>query len=294
MKISVLKSSFLVFIILVLFSFFINAQERPKRDYAAEQSAQLEPDSKILFKTVDGKELYLHFFEPKRYKNTDKRSCFIAIHGGAWAGGEPRRFYSIINEFVKKGMVGISIQYRLIKKGERTVVFDCVKDGRTALRYIRQHAEELGINPQKIIASGGSAGAHIAAGTALFNEINESTDNLSISPVPNALVLFYPVIDTSPEGYGNKVIGEHWQKISPLHQVRSGLPPTIIFHGTGDSVTPYQGAKVFCDTMLNAGNRCELYSNQGGIHGYMMFEKNFYKEAIKKTSVFLKSLKFEN
>ncbi|WP_298351089.1 alpha/beta hydrolase [Runella sp.] len=290
MKNSVFKCSFLVFILLVFFSYFINAQERPIRDYAAEESAKLEPDRKILYKTVDEKELYLHFFEPEGYKNTDKRSCFIAIHGGAWTGGEPSRFYSIINEFVKKGMVGISIQYRLIKKGESTVVFYCVKNGRTGLRYIRQHADELGINPQKIIVSGGSAGSHIAAGTALFNESN---DNLSISPVPNALVLYYPVIDTSPEGYGNKVIGEHWQKISPLHQVRAGLPPTIIFHGTGDTVTPYQGAKAFCDTMLNTGNRCELYSNEGRIHGYMMFEKKFYQEAMMKTSVFLKSLNFE-
>jgi acetyl esterase/lipase len=81
-------------------------------------------------------------------------------------------------------------------------------------------------------------------------------------------------------------------EISPLHQVRSGLPPTIVFHGTGDTVTPYQGAKAFYQAMIKAGNHCELHSNKGGIHGYMMFEKKYYKEAMSETSTFLKSLNF--
>ena len=282
-------------VVLVLVGILINflgIGQIQGKDYAAMQSARLEPTCKIIYKHVDDKDLYLHVFEPRGYKPTDKRPCFLAIHGGAWGGGEPRRFYSIVNEFVKKGMVGISLQYRLMKNGETTTVFDCVKDGRSAVRYIRQHAAELGIDPQKIIVSGGSAGAHVASGTAMFSGTDDATDDASISCMPDALVLYYPVIDTSPEGYGNKTIGPRWRELSPLHQVRAGLPPTIIFHGTGDTVTPYQGAKAFQEAMQKAGNRCELVSNEGGIHGYMMFEKKFYQEAMKKTALFLKSLKY--
>lgn len=226
--------------LLIIVASNIFGQNPPKKDCAAKLSVRLEPTRKISYKKVGDKELYLHLFEPKGYSPTDKRSCFMAIHGGAWAGGEPRRFYSIVNEFVNKGMVGISIQYRLIKSGTTTTVFDCVKDGRSAVRFVRQHAAELGIDPQRIVVSGGSAGSHVAAGTAMFDHIDETTDDTHVSSMPNALVLYYPVIDTSTEGYGNKTIGSRWQELSPLHQIKSGLPPTIVFHGTGDTVTPYK------------------------------------------------------
>jgi acetyl esterase/lipase len=107
-------------------------------------------------------------------------------------------------------------------------------------------------------------------------------------------VLYYPVIDTSPEGYGSQAIGERWPELSPLHHVQAGLPPTIVFHGTGDTVTPYVGAKSFCKAMHDSGNYCKLYTNKGGIHGYMMFDEKFYKHAIKKTTSFLKRCGFVN
>jgi acetyl esterase/lipase len=135
-------------------------------------------------------------------------------------------------------MVGISVEYRLYKAGTNVSVFECVKDVRSALRYVRAHSTELGIDPQKIVVSGASAGGHLAVATALF-AFDEAGEDTSISCAPNALVLLSPVIDTSKEGYGNSKIGERWQELSPTHQVRSGMPPTIIFHGTGDATTPY-------------------------------------------------------
>src|SRR5439155_382516 len=126
-------------------------------------------------------------------------------------------------------------------------VFDCVKDARSAVRYVRAHAGELGIDPQNIIVSGGSAGGHLAVATAIFSGVDEVGEDTSVSPVPNALVLLFPVIDTSKEGYGNAKIGERWKELSPAHNVRSGLPPTIIFHGTGDTTCPFKGAQMFHD-----------------------------------------------
>jgi acetyl esterase len=82
------------------------------------------------------------------------------------------------------------------------------------------------------------------------------------------LILLNPVIDTSKKGYGNGRIGPDWEKISPVHQVRRGAPPTIVFHGTADRTTPYRGAKLFDEAMRAAGNICELYSHEGGDHGY--------------------------
>ena len=136
-------------------------------------------------------------------------------------------------------------------------VFDCVKDGRSAIRYLRQHAGELGIDPEKIVVSGGSAGGHVAAGTALFDGIDEDGEDAKVSCVPNALVLYFPVIDTSKEGYGNARCGDRWQELSPLHRVKAGLPPTLVLHGTADTTTPFKGAKAFDEAMRKAGNQLE-------------------------------------
>jgi len=187
-------------------------------------------------------------------------------------------------------MVGISVEYRLVQKGSGSTVFDCVKDSRSAMRYVRAHAAELGVDPQKIVANGGSAGGHLAAGTALFDGVDEAGEDTKVSCVPVALVLFFPVIDTSKEGYGAGKIGERWREISPLHRVKPGAPPTIIFHGTGDTVTPFKGAQEFQEAMRKAGNRCELVVNEGGVHGYLMRDRAIYEDTLRKTEAFLKSL----
>jgi acetyl esterase/lipase len=256
-----------------------------------EMAAKLEPTRVVVYKKVGERELRLNIFEPADHKASDRRPCFLTIHGGGWTGLSPRRQYPFAAHFAKCGMVAISVEYRLVQKGSGSTVFDCVKDARSAVRYVRAHAVPLGIDPQKIIVNGGSAGGHLAAGTALFDGVDENGEDTSVSCMPNALVLYFPVIDTSKEGYGNAKIGERWQEISPLHRVKAGVPPTIIFHGTGDTVTPFKGAKAFHEAMLKAGNRCELDVNEGGKHGYLMFDRALYQDTLRKTEAFLARLK---
>jgi acetyl esterase len=259
-------------------------------DPVGEMAAKLEPTRLVTYKKVGDRELKLHIFEPEGFKPSDKRGCFITIHGGGWTGGEPRRMYPFAAHFAKLGWVGISVEYRLVKAGSGVTPFECVKDGRSAVRYVRAHAKELGIDPQRIVVSGGSAGGHVAASTAMFDGVDETGEDTKVSSVPNAMVLLFPVIDTSTEGYGNAKCGKDWEKISPAHQVKPGLPPTITFHGTGDTTTPFKGAKIFHEAMLKAGNRSELVVNEGGRHGYLMFDRALYDETMQRTEVFLTSL----
>ncbi len=261
-----------------------------RSDPVGIRSATLEPTKKVVYKVVDGHELYLHVFEPKNFQTDNQRSCFLVIHGGGWVGGEPRRMYPFADHFAKRGMVGISLEYRLFNKAKGITVFDCVKDGRSAVRFIRSHAQSLGINPQKIIVSGGSAGGHVALGTALFDGVDDPEDPLDVSPVPNILAPLFPVIDTSAAGYGNKRIGERWQELSPVHHVKAGLPPTIIFHGTGDTVTPFAGAEKYQKLAVEKGNQCELIINKGGRHGYLMFDDKLYLETLEQIEKFVASL----
>lgn len=282
-----------LFAVLLLFTApaFAQTSAKAKAPDAVDTLAKdLKPSQIVVYKKIAERELQLHVFEPAGFKPSDKRACYLIIHGGGWTGGAPPRMYPFAAHYAKLGLIGISMSYRLHSAKTGVSVFDCVKDARSAMRYIRAHAAELGIDPQKIIVSGGSAGGHLAVSTALFDKVNEEGDDLAVSASPNALVLLFPVIDTSKEGYGQAKIGERWQELSPAHNVRAGLPPTLIFHGTGDTVTPFAGAKAFHEAMLKAGNRSELDVNDGGAHGYLMRDKVLFDDTMKKTDAFLKSL----
>lgn len=274
------------------------AQTPAARDPVDALAAAAEPTRSVVYKRVDGRELLLHVFEPAGFKSTDRRACFIAIHGGGWVGLTPKRMYPFAAHFAKYGMVGISVQYRLAVPFTnaagavaRVTPFECVKDARSAVRYVRAHASELGVDPHRLIACGGSAGGHLAAGTALFDGVDEAGEDASVSCVPEALVLLFPVIDTSEAGYGHARLGDRWRELSPLHRVKAGAPPTLVFHGTADVTTPYAGAVAFRDAMIAAGNRCELVSHEGGTHGYLMRDKALLDDTFRRTEAFLASLK---
>lgn len=284
------KTLLLVLLLLSPLELSLTAAETKAVDPVNRQAAKLDPSRIVVYKKVDGRELHLHIFNPEGFKASDKRPCFVVIHGGGWRGGEPRRMYPFADHFAKLGMVGISVEYRLVTSKGTNTVFDCVKDGRSAMRYVRGHAKELGVDPDRIAVSGGSAGGHVAAATALFDGIDAATDNTKVSCMPNAMVLYFPVIDTSAQGYGNKLIGAPWKEISPAHHVRAGLPPTILFHGTGDTVTPFKGAQMFHDEMIKAGNRCDFVVNEGGKHGFLMYDEVLLRDALIETELFFKSL----
>src|SRR5690606_28802428 len=124
-----------------------------------------------------------------------------------------------------------------VKDRQQTTPFECVKDGRSAVRYLREHAEELGIDTGRIVAGGGSAGGHVAAAADL-TAIDESSDNLTVNARPNALVLFNPVFNNGPGNYGYDRLHDQYQAISPYHNIRKGAAPTIVFLGTKDNLIP--------------------------------------------------------
>ena len=259
---------------------------KPKRSFASMQK-ELEPAKTVVYKTVGHRKLTLHLFYPPGFKPTDQRPVFVAIHGGGWRNGTPRRFYPYAHALVPRGFVGISVEYRLVTDRKGNTVFDCVKDGRSAIRYIRAHAKDLGIDPNRITVAGGSAGGHVAAGTALFGGIDDPNDDLSVSCVPDAVVLLFAVLDTSPTGYGNKLIGANWKSISPVDQITPGCPPTLIFHGDKDTVTTTAVARKYQEVMRKKGNVCELVVEPSGAHGYLNQNMQLFDQAIDKIEAFL-------
>lgn len=268
----------------------IAAPEAPVDRVLAPLAAELEPTRKVVYKTIGDHKLHLHVFEPAGHRASDRRPVFLAIHGGGWTAGRPRDFYPFAAHFADQGMLGISLEYRLKSDSLGTTVFDCVDDVRSAIRWIRANANRMGMDPQRIVAMGGSAGGHLAISTTL--PVSHGGEDHDISARPDALIMMYPVIDTSAAGYGQAKIGDRWQQLSPLHNVRAGLPAALIFHGTADAVTPYVGAQQFQQRSTAAGNESILVTHPGGRHGYIIFDREEYQRALARMKQFLTEQQF--
>jgi acetyl esterase len=178
--------------------------------------------------------------------------AIVYFTGGGWVGGDVEGQIPNAAWFRDQGIIGIDADYR-VKSRHGTSPIECIQDAKSAIRYVRSHALELGIDPDRIIAAGGSAGGHLAACTFIDGGDTPGED-LKISSKPNALVLHNPVLG---EGFGQEFFAEH-PEFSPILHVKKGWPPTILSNGTKDNTTPFQAAEKFTRLMKEAGNICEL------------------------------------
>ena len=245
-----------------------------------------------LYKQVGGHDLYLHIFYPPGHDlKTDRRPALIFFFGGGWVGGNPGQFYPQCQHLAKRGMVAISAEYR-VKSRHKATPFDCVEDGKSALRWVRANAEKLGVDRQRLGAGGGSAGGHVAAAVATVAGFKDPQDDLSVSSMPDALVLFNPVYDNGPEGFGYGKVGLRFKEISPMHNLRTGMPPTLVFLGDKDKLIPVSTAEKFRDRMQELGNRSELVIYPGQTHGFFNQGKpgDGYSKTLLEMDRFLNSL----
>lgn len=249
----------------------------------------IEPSRSLVYKSIDGVDLKMHVFEPEGHQSGDTAPAVVFFFGGGWVGGTPKQFYEQARDLAERGVVAFSAEYR-IKQDHDTSPFESVKDAKSAVRWLRQHASELGIDPDRIVASGGSAGGHIAACTGVISGMEDAGEDLSVSSLPNAMILYNPVIDTTEKGYGLEKVGEARKtEISPCDHVRPGIAPTLLLHGTADTTVPFENAERFARLMKEAGNRCDLVSYEGEKHGF--FNGPFFRPTIKNRALYENTMK---
>lgn len=246
------------------------------------------------FKQAGSQTLRLHIFPPKLAKPGDRRPAVIWIHGGGWKGGTPSLFYPHARYTALRGSVGIAIEYRLIRHGGPTVA-DCVSDCKSAVRYVRSHAAELGIDLDRVVVAGDSSGGHLALAVATLPGFDDPADSTSASAIPNAVAAYNPITDLTEGWMLNTVASAAVARsLSPVFYVRAKLPPMIVLHGLEDTVVPVGQSKRFVEAMKAAGNRCDLalYPKTGHafvIPNYTAPEKTVV-EAIRAFDRFMVSL----
>lgn len=268
---------------------------------------QIDCSKEVTFKQVEDVNLNLWIFNPPKHSATSKTPAIVFFFGGGWNGGSPEQFVKQCEYLSARGMVAIVADYR-VKSRHGVPAKVCVTDAKSAIRWIRENASELGVDPNRIAAGGGSAGGHLAAATATLPKFDEENENKSISSKPNALVLFNPALVLAPIDGSNeeltkkmagmeKRMGTKPENMSPYHNISESLPPTIIFHGTGDKTVPFESVELFTDEMHEFDNSCTLHAYKGEPHGFFNYGKKSngaFIDTVNKMDNFLVSIGYLN
>jgi acetyl esterase/lipase len=233
---------------------------------AAPQPTTIPGAASHIYKSINGVDLRLHVFTPPGQRPGDRRPAIVLFFGGGWNQGSIMQFVPQATHFASRGMVAIVADYRVRFRHDSTP-YQSIADAKSAMRWVRSHALALGIDPERILAGGGSSGGHLALATAMIDGFDEPTDDRSTPTMPKALVLFNPAVDTTREVFRDR-FADRGRDASPLHHVRGGLPPMIIVHGKADTTVPYSDVEALCVAIKGAGNRCELFGYDGATHGF--------------------------
>lgn len=266
-------------------------RDSPSRRQGGSEDADIQADRVAVFKTIDGVSLSLYVFFPEHRPPAEPRSGIVFFFGGGFVSGSPKQFEPHCRYLSQRGMVAITAEYR-VKNRHGTTPLESFRDGKSAIRWIRQHGNELGIDPNKLAAGGGSAGGMVAAVCGVVPGWDEPSEDLTVSSRPDALVLFNPAV------MGKALPGEAQtgqlgvaKDLLPYYHIREGLPPCIMFFGGEDRFLA--GAQEFQQAAVEKGNRCELKVWPGFNHGFFNFgrsDNRAFRETLLEADRFLAEL----
>jgi acetyl esterase/lipase len=225
------------------------------------------PDQEITYKSIDGDRIALHVFKPHGSPGTGTTPVLLFFHGGAWQYGNPNQFFPQCRHFSALGLTCISAAYR-IASVHGTSPEEALQDARDAIRYIRRNARLLGIDPAKVVASGGSAGGHLAAALGTAVNLPDPGFDPQIPVRPNALVLYNPMLNLAPGMPDHELVGERWHDVSPFHHIDDLVPPTLILSGSADLEVSVSTVNAFCQSVQKRGGVCDAVIYQGAGHGF--------------------------
>jgi len=237
------------------------------------QPQHINGSKTFTYKTIGDVDLRLYVFNSAAHKPGYKAPAVVFFYGGGFLFGDIRRYQTQATHLALRGLVTVLVDYR-VKCRHGSVIMDSVTDAKSAMRWVRGHAGEFGIDPSRIAAVGSSAGGLMAADTALVSDFDDPADP-PIDPRPNALVLYNPGLDTASPATiqrvttnWGKAVADHARELSPIDHLDRGLPPTIIFQGTADKGVSPETAKEFCRRARALKAQCDAVLYPDAPHGF--------------------------
>lgn len=229
-----------------------------------------------VFAEVDGHRLKLDVYRPRRAGGP--RPAVVYVHGGGWFFGSRReQGVPLLNHLAANGWVGFNVDYRL---SPWATLPEHVEDVKRAIAWIREHADELGVDPGFVAIAGGSAGGHLCALAALtpgdFQPGFEAADTSVQAAVPfygiydllDPTQRHLPALRQMVEWIVMKAKPgrepERFARVSPLHRLHADAPPFFVVHGDRDTLVPVAESREFVDRLRAASDAPVLYAEMKG------------------------------
>jgi acetyl esterase/lipase len=233
----------------------------------------LEGASSYVYHQTPQGDLAAHVFQPKN-PGIDPRPALVFFPGGLWDAPMLSQFVPQCLHLATRGAIAVIVETRVGAKHGTSPV-EGAADAREAIRWLRQQAETLHLDPARITACGSAGGACLALLTAM-PRIETLPAAEGASSCPQALVLFSAVVNTGPKSPFAKYFPDTRtaKAHSPAALVRPKLPPMILFHGAADRITPLGEVKKFRRRLRWHRNVCELVEFERAEHSFFNFNVN--------------------
>ena len=210
------------------------------------------------FKNSEGEELPIDFHYPDGYEKGGDYPAMIWFYGGGWLRGSINGMEKFTEPFRQAGYICVCPQYRT-KESHNATPVDANNDAQFAVKFVLENAEKFGINKDRLIGGGHSAGGQLIS-------IMECNEEFGLSGTFKAILLSNPVINTGEEGFGFKELGKEWAKYCPYTNLKK-IPPTIICHGEDDAVMSTDCMMKFAARAMENGCICQLDIFKDEAHG---------------------------
>lgn len=232
----------------------------------------------VVFSSPDGTDLVCDVFIPPAGESDGPRPGVVLVHGGAWQVGDPTQLRGYGFLIGREGVVCVIPQYRLTDRAQWPSQLHDVK---AAVRWMRANADDLGLDPNRIAASGNSSGGHLAlmlAGTGGVAELEGDGGNPGVDSSVQAAIAFYGPSRLEPGGsmltasvaalMGPDAGPDLFDQASPAHWVSPSFPPTMLLHSNLDDLVPPQQSLDMYAALRAAGVPCELHMFDGQPHAF--------------------------
>lgn len=222
------------------------------------EAADVSDPKLMTYRQVEGRQLKAHVFAPEVEASG---AAVLLFHGGGWSMGEPAWTYAAARRFADLGVTAVAVEYRLTD--ESVTPADALEDTCAAFAWVRQQADALGIDVDRVAGYGVSAGGHLVAAAATIG-----CTEVGAAGRPDALLLWSPAIDVSTDRWFERQLHGTALAVdySPAQHVGPDTPPTSIVHGDRDTLTPPSGPETYCEQLRDFGVRCDLHVYKGVGH----------------------------
>lgn len=235
---------------------------------AAERAAKRSPAGKeFVYKTSGGEKQVMELYFPPNHDPARARvPGVILFHGGGWAGGDLTQFRQACDHFASLGLVAATVNYRMHSKAEAAALPRgesrkrvCVTDAKSAIRWFKSHAGELGLDPERIVTGGGSAGGHICVLAALNERgLDDPADAKGVDTRVRGFLLFNPAF-VAP-GRDND------REVDVFEYLDADLPPFLCLFGSEDRWKP--ATDQLYATLKQKKASARYYVADGADHGF--------------------------